>query len=256
MAMYAGLSAYNTQKYSDMGLLGPILREHGNGNRMFDPRQIPQLYMIQSLREMGCSTKLLQEYGQARTPEWAYELFSKHAEGVAGDLAHLQAMLDMLQSYLALMEEGRAAVPGEVEVRMLAERPILLSAIESQKKKGLHLALKEIRRNGNPGCPLGYMYQDFYSFVERPDQPVQFVSYDPQGPDTRPAGEYLVGTATCYYGRKDGLASRMYEYTQRNRLEFYGPVYAVYLLDATSVTEPEKYLLQIAVGTQEKAEGV
>lgn len=92
----------------------------------------------------------------------------------------------------------------------------------------LRMAHDEIRQSGNPGCPLGYMYNDFYSFVAHPDRPARFVSYAPRGPDARPAG-------------------RMHELARHKRLEFDGPVYTVYLLDAVSVAEQEKYLQQVAV---------
>ena len=99
----------------------------------------------------------------------------------------------------------------------------------------------------NEACPLGYAYGEFFDLLEQPDQPAQLVSYDPQGPDTRPAGEYLVGTVTCLDGEKTGLPRRMYRHALENGLEFTGPAYAVYLFDAASTADAERCLLQIAV---------
>jgi len=116
--------------------------------------QIPQGHMIQLLQEMGLDKRQLREYGSARTPESAMELYRRYTENLTDGMAHMQAMLDMLRSHLELLEEGRRAVPGEIEVRTLTERAIRLSAIESHKTKGLILAHDKIRQNGNPGCLL------------------------------------------------------------------------------------------------------
>jgi len=102
---------------------------------------------------------------------------------------------------------------------------------------------------------LGFAYDEFLDLLEDPEHPAQLVSYDPQGPETRPAGEYLVGTVNCYYGEKSGLARRMFEYALHNHLEFHGPAHTVYLLDTASVTEAENYLMQIAAGVKRKAQG-
>ncbi|MCL2300274.1 MAG: hypothetical protein FWC27_09050, partial [Firmicutes bacterium] len=91
---------------------------------------------------------------------------------------------------------------------------------------------------------------DFGGLLEKPNQPAQVMSCDPQGPDVRPAGEYLVGTVSCYYGQANSLPRRMQAQAERDRLEFCGPAYAVYLLDAASVTDSERYLLQVAAAVR------
>jgi hypothetical protein len=83
--------------------------------------------------------------------------------------------------------------------------------------------------------------------LDDPDRPAQFVSYDPQGIETRPADEYLVGTDFCGYAEKSSLPKRMFDYALHNNLEFIGPAYTVNLFDAASVTEANQFLLQVAV---------
>jgi effector-binding domain-containing protein len=76
------------------------------------------------------------------------------------------------------------------------------------------------------------------------------VSYDPQGPDLRPAGDYLVGTVACFYEEYGDFPRRMFTYALDHGLEFTGPAYTIYLLDAASVTEPEQFMLQIVAGVK------
>jgi len=251
LAICTEVSQFTIRDYSDQGLLGPILRTKSSSYRSYDPRQIPHVYLIRKLREMGLTTQQLKEFAQNRSPEEALELFRRCCKDLQNKIMELQAPLNMLQSYMSLIEEGKSVMPGTIAIRQLPEQPIRRSALEYQNGTArsleqLRRAHGEIRQNGNPGCPMGFEYNAFSNLIEAPEQPAQLVSYDPLGPDIRPAGEYLVGAVHCYYSQKNGLARRMSDYAAHNGLELYGPVSAVYLHDAASVAEPEKYLLQIS----------
>jgi len=255
LANCAETSAFSIRDYSDQGLLGPVPRAENSNYRFFDPRLISQVYLLKALREMGFSAQQLAEYGRSRSPERAGEVLGRCSEQLSREITHLQTSLDMLRSYISLIQEGRTASPGEIEVRMLPARPLLCSSLEDiggkmSTAQRLRRAFGEIRQNGNAGCPLGFAYRDFFDFIEQPDRPAQLVSFDPQGPDARPAGEYLVGTESCYYGETGGLPRRMFEHALHNDMELSGPAFTVYLLDAASVTGAEQYLMQVTVGIQ------
>jgi len=252
LAICADVSQFTIRDYSDQGLLGPIPRSSNSSYRTFDPRLVSQIYLIKTLRESGCSQQQIRAFGQNRSPENTLELFRGCSARLSDEIASLQARTDVLQSYISLIEEGLRTKPGGLALCVLPERPIRYSSIlnGSGKLKDieyLRRAHGQIRNSGNPGCPLGYAYSDFSDLLNPLARPAQLISFDPQGPDVRPAGKYLVGTVACYYGEKNGLAYRMRDWAQRNNLQLNGPAYAVYLLDAASVTEPEQYLLQIAV---------
>ena len=258
LAICAETSAFSIRDYSDQGLLGPVPRAQGSNYRFFDPRLIPQVYLLKALRELGFSAQQLAEYGQNRTPELAGELLGRCSERLSREIAQQQASLDMLHSYLSLIREGVSSAPGEIELLALPGRPLRCSSLEDDGGRAnsvqrLRRAFGEIRQQGNAGCPLGFAYRDFYDYMEYPDRPAQLVSFDPRGPAARPAGEYLVGTERCYYGETGRLPRRMFEYALHNGLDLAGPAYTVYLLDAASVTGAEQYLLQVTVGV-EKAE--
>ena len=139
----------------------------------------------------------------------------------------------------------------------LPEQPIRRSALKyhSTKTKSaefLRHACGDIRQNGNAGCPMGFAYADFAALLRDPKQPAQLVSFDPKGPEVRPAGEYLIGTVSSYYGEKHALPQRMAAYAKEHGFELHGPAYMVYLLDAASVANQEKYLLQITAAVKRK----
>ena len=252
LAICAETSAFSIRDYSDQGLLGPVSRAQSSNYRFFDPRLIPQVYLLKTLREMGFSAQQLAEYGRSRSPEQAREVLGRCSEQLCREITRRQTSLDMLRSYLSLIREGQSASPGEIELRALPARPLRCSPLEDIAGKAnaaqrLRRAFGQIRQHGNAGCPLGFSYRDFFDFMEQPDSPAQIVSFDPQGPDIRPAGEYLVGTERCYYGQTGSLPRRMFEYALHGGLELHGPAYTVYLLDAASVTGAEQYLLQVTV---------
>jgi len=259
LAICAETSTSSIREYSDQGLLGPIFRAENSNYRMFDPRIIPQLYLIKGLRELGFSPRQLKEFGQNRSPEQAVDIFKRYSTELQQEISKLQTQLDMLRSYAELIEEGQCAQPGTIEVRSLRERRICYGTLQKSANRKrreyyrLHRAHEQIRQNGNAGCPLGFAYNEFFDLLENPDQPAQLVSYDPQGRNVRPAGEYLIGTESSFYGEKDDLPRRMFEYALRNNLEFCGPVHIVYLLDAASVTGKEQYLVQTTVAVKKIA---
>ena len=254
MAICAEVSQFTVREYGTQGLLGPVFRSRNNTYRSFDPRLIPQMYLIKTLRELGCTPQQIRDYGQNRTPERVLKMLRDYSAQLTDEFTALQSKMDVLHSRISLIEEGQSASPNKIGLCTLPEQAIRCSALEHFNEKTktierLRRAIGQIRQDGNIGCPLGYSYNSFYEYLEKPNQPSRLVSYDPQGPDVRPAGEYLVGTV-CH-SQTNGLLKRMHAYAARNRLEFHGPAYAVYLLDAASVTELEQYLLQIAVGVKQ-----
>ena len=258
LAVCTETSTSTIREYCDQGVLGPVPRNQSNQYRSFDLRIIPQVYLVRALREMGFTTQQMKEYSENRSPRRTVEMFRRYSLSLRNKMMEMQALQDMLQSYISLIEEGQSARPGTIEVRMLPALPVRLSYVDTLrgKRKGvvqLCRAHSHIRQRGNAGCPLGFAYGDFYDLLEHPDQPAQLVSYDPNGPDVRAAGEYLVGTGIGYYGQMDDLHRRMLDYSLENDLELCGPVYIVYLLDAASVTEAEQYLMQIAVEVRRTA---
>jgi DNA-binding transcriptional MerR regulator len=255
LGICAEVTPCTIREYSAKGLLGPVMRSASSSYRSYDPLLLPQFYLLRLLRNLGCTPQEIQEYGESRTPEKTLELFGGHSARLRDEIAVLQAQLDVLESRAALIGEGLSANPGEIRLCALPEQHVRFSALEthSERKKEMEAFRRshwDIRLNGNAACPLGYAYSDFAGLIVRPDLPSHFVSYDPQGPDALPAGEYLIGTVPCFYGEKTGLPQRMYRYAMENDLESCGPAYTVHLLDTACVTGAARYLMRIAVGVK------
>lgn len=256
VAICADTSPYVVREYIDAGLVGPIYRSKNN-YRWVDPRAIPQAHLWRTLQQLGFTMEQLRAFGQNRSPENALELFHDCDGRLEREIAGLQARQDMLRSYVSLIEEGRTAQPGEIEIRTLEKMPIHhapldLAEGEAYAYRRLCNCIMQIP---NSGSPLGYAYGDFFNLLEHPGRPAQLVSFDPKGTELRPAGQYLVGTAVCEDGVPTSLARRMLTFALQNGLEFRGPAYTIYLLDAVSVVRQEQCLLQITAGVEQVAQG-
>jgi len=251
MAACSQVSQGTVREYTNCDMLHLAYQDPDSSYRFYDPRSIPQMYLYKFLWGMGFSLSQIKEMGQNRTPAATVERFGAFSAQLQEKITLYQAQLDMLRSFISLIEQGMTAVPGEISLRTLPALPVRLSPIagrgDKQKQaQRLCRAHEAIRSSGNPGCPMGYAYAGFADLFDRSQLPAQLVSYDPHGPDARPAGEYLVGADTCFYAEDNGLPRRMAVHARQNGLELCGPVYTVYLFDAACVAAPEQYLLQIA----------
>ena len=248
-AACANIKQSNVRYFDAIGLLSPAGRNPQSKYRSYDLRQVPHMYLLKTLTEMGFSLRQLSEFGQARTPEKALELYRACEEQLAEKFAGLQAQREMLRSHAALIEEGLTARPDEIGPRTLPAQPMRCAPLgqdRTARGSSIRGAFERVRENSSACCPLGFGYDDFFELLERPDQPSRLVSYDPRGPETRPAGEYLVGTAACGYGETGGLPRRMFDYALDHGLEFTGPAYMIHLIDTASAADPDRYLLQIS----------
>jgi len=249
MAACSQVSQGTIREYTSCDMLHLAHQDLESSYRFYDPRSIPQMYLCKFLWGMGFSLSQIKEMCRARTPAATLERFGALSSQLREKLNLYQAQLDMLQSHISLIEQGLTAVPGEIAQRTLPSLPVRfspLAAHSGKESQRLCRAHEAIRSGGNPGCPMGYAYDSFSDLFESSPLPAQLVSYDPHGPDTRPAGAYLVGTAACFYSEESGLPRRMTRHAYENGLELCGPVYTVYLFDAACAASPEQYLLQIA----------
>lgn len=256
VAICAQTSPFTIRELSDWGLLGPVSRTESGSYRQFDPRVIPVAHLWLKLKDYGLSQQELRELGQSRTPEVARTLFRRYSDRLSTEIASLQSSVDMLESFTAMIEEGQAA-PDGIEAHTLPAQPIRVSSVEPfESRVSSRLSIAERQRRAflqlNQGngafYPLGFAYLDFADLLARREQPAQFIAYDPNGTELRPAGKYLIGTEHCCYEESSTLPQRMFEYARDNSLEFAGTTYTVSLLDAASVTKAEQFVFQVVAG--------
>ena len=220
----------STLRYWDeLGLVRPARRNEKTRYRYYAPDQVMEVNL---LHVMGSLNIPLKNSMDDRAPLGLLRTCDAQLDE---KIAEMLARQEMLKRYVTLVEGYQAVRPSGIEVQALPAHAIRRMPL----KKGAVQA-------GNNGCPLGHTYLNLYDLLEEPDKPAQLVSFDPQGPETRPAGEYLVGITVCRYGEMDGLPRRMLEYALHNGLDLQGSVYTEYLPNA-GAAGAEEYLLQVSV---------
>jgi len=251
IAILAQTKTFTLRKLCDDGLLGTVLRNDLDDSRLFALDQVPQVYLAKVLQELDVNTgRILQT---RESPQQALELFQRCSKRLQDEISLLQEQLDMFDSHANMALEGMRNKPDEISVRHCDERRVYFSALDELKDRRRKeygraaRAHERIRKHGNPACPLGVSYDGFFDLLERPETPAQLVSYDPQGDDVLPAGDYLIGTTRCFYDEQTDLARRMFDYALQHDLDIGSPAYVVYLHNAATVTNKEDYLLQYSV---------
>jgi len=225
----SGIPQSTLRYWDEQGLVRPARRNERTRYRYYAPDQVMEVNLLQVMLSLDMPLKKSMD---VRDPLGLFR--TCHAQ-LGVKITEMQARQEMLHRYVMLAEESQPVQPEGIEVQALPAQAIHRIPLE-----------KDATQARNVGYPLGCTYLDLYDLLEKPDKPAQMVSFDPQGPESRSAGEYLVGTAICRYGETGGLPRRILEFALHNGLELQGPVYTVYMPDADAAGT-EEYLLQVSV---------
>jgi DNA-binding transcriptional MerR regulator len=254
-----GMSADTLRQYDNKGIFHPA--KHGiefeNKYRYYAPTQITTVKMIRVLAEIGVPLQTIRELATSRTPEKLMKLLSKHKNIIADEMRFLQDVFSVVSTFLELLSNGMSATEQEIFISEMPEKQIVLGDINDfDGSVGFY---REFTRfcnmphepKLNLSYPVGGYFDSMDVFLNEPAQPTRFFSLDPTGNDRKAAGMYLTGYTRGYYGRTNDLPQRMARFAKRNSVLFNGPVYNIYLFDEMSVTDPDRYLLQVSASVKE-----
>ena len=192
-----------------------------------------------------------------RSPEKLIKLFAKHQAIVADELSYLKNVHSVIGTFMELLIEGVSAMETEISASVLPERRIILGD-ENDFCMSVGFYREFMRFCNAPheptlnlSYPIGGFFESMDVFLNEPSQPTRFFSLDPNGKDKKEAGLYLIGYTRGYYGQTNDLPKRMAAYAKKNGLVFIGPVYNIYLFDEMSITDTERYLLQVSAAVKE-----
>lgn len=222
-----GVDRYALHYWDEIGLLHPAGRSSQRGHRYYSPAQVAAVHLIQALSSLDIPLNSMTDLGKNRGQMHA--LFHDCDVRLGEKILELQAKQNQMRNYAAQFEDSRADTPYEIAVRVLPAQAMRCALLEGRYGRP---AMKP----GKNGSLSGFAYLEFYDFLEEPDRPAQLVTFDMQGPELRPAGEYLVGTAHCDGSETGGLARHMLEHAMNNGLELCSPAYVFYLQDLLQVT--------------------
>jgi len=249
-----GISVDKLRYYDNSGIFHPA--KHGEGEkskyRYYSPSQITAINMIRVLSEIGIQLKTIKKIAGSRTPENMLKLLSKQRYSLIDKLHSLQDAYAVIDTYIELLISGISAIENEITLAEMPEVRITLGNdndfSDSYKffREFICFCNTPHKPMLNLAYPIGGFFKDMTAFLDEPSQPTRFFSLDPKGRDHKEAGLYLVGYTRGYYGETNDLPKRMVAFAKDQELVFSGPVYNTYLFDEVSVSNPNKYLLQVA----------
>ena len=258
-ADFTGVSQSTLRYYDEIGVL-PAASRGENNYRYYVPYQIIMLNYINVLVDLGVPLSVIKDMNENRTPETVSELLRRQEVKLDYKLYQLRTAYSIIHTYRDNIQNGLMAQDGAVRIEELDEEHYVLGRVNDTKFKTDKTFYEEFIRfcksankyRINLRYPIGAYHEDINAFLSAPNRPDRWVSVDPIGNYTRPAGKYLVGYKRGYYGEFGDIPQRMADYAQEHGLVFNGPVYTLYLLDEISIVEPDQYLSRLTVAVSEK----
>lgn len=254
-----GMTISALRHYDNIGVFPPAMRgvEFENQYRYYSPTQITMVKMIRVLTEIGVPLDTIKELTENRTPEKMIKLLSRNREKVADEIRFLQEACSVINTFLALLNEGISVTETEITVCETPEKRLVLgdkndfSDSDSFFKEYTRFCIAPHEPKLNLYYPIGGYFESMAAFLDAPACPTRFFSLDPGGNDKRSAGLYLNSYTRGYYGQTNGLPERMAAFAKKSGLVFTGPVYLTYLFDEISIKDPQQYLLQMSASVSE-----
>jgi len=255
-----GMSTAALRNYDRKGIFHPAKHgnEFDNNYRYYAPTQITIVKMIRVLAEIGVPLDTIKELTKNRTPEMLMKLLSKRKGEIADEIRFLQEAFFVICTFLKLMTEGICARETDIYISEMPAKQIILGDINVFSdscgfyREFTNFCNAQHEPKLNLSYPVGGYFESMDAFLNAPSQPTRFFSLDPNGNEQKATGLYLVGYTRGYYGQTNGLPEQMASFAKKDGLEFNGPVYNLYLFDEISITDPEKYLLQVSASVKER----
>jgi len=246
-----GIKESTLRHYDTIKLFQPILRGE-NGYRYYSAQQTIAINLIHVLSNLNVPLKTISEMQIERTPERMLELLHSHQLELNRELFRLQQAYAVIHTYCELIQKGLTVHDLSINKQWMGAMHIQLGPMNDFSSGNFYDSfynyLKQLD-NGrlSTAYPVGGYYNSADAFFNAPGEPTNFFSILPAGRNTKEAGDYLVGYTRNYYGNLGDFPGYMRNYAQEHKLFLSGPVYEIYLHDEISLTDPDRYLVQVSM---------
>ena len=241
--------------YDKMDAFNPSIRGDGlkNNYRYYSPTQVMVVRMIRILTEIGVPVRTIAGLKNGRTPEKLLQVLKHYSNNVQSEIHFLQDVHSVIRTFTGLLIEGLSIEETEISVAKMSEKKLIMGELNEYKdsvgfiREFSHFCNSLHEPKLNMSYPIGGYWTDMALFLNDPSRPMRFFSIDPSGHEKKDAGLYLVGYTRGYYGQTNDLPDKMAAFAAQNELIINGPVYNIYLFNELSITDPDKYLLQVSI---------
>ena len=249
---FTGVKQSTLRYYDDIGLLPANVRGENN-YRYYTPFQVIKLNYINVLVNLDVPLSVIKDMNKERTPKAVINLLSKQEMNLDKRLHELWDAYTVIHTFRKNIQEGFMVQDGLIRVEYMEEMNYILgdknnfAGKDTFYEEFIRFCRASDENMINLNYPVGGYHDDLESFVERPGKPDRYLSMDPRGNKTRPAGKYLVGYELGYYGNFGDIPKNMAAYAREKNLVCKGPLFVLYLFDEISIINPDEYLCRVSV---------
>jgi DNA-binding transcriptional MerR regulator len=247
-----GISRSTLIYYDEIGLFTPAARGKNN-YRYYSQQQIITVNLINVMRDLDVPVKVIRELVRNRTPQNISVLLKEQERDLKKKIRWLRDTRKFIHTLQKMLNSGLSADEASISVREMNALPII-NGPKNDFGEGMSFYngflsfCAQAKESGfNLNYPIGGYFDDMDTFLAEPSRPTRFFFVNPDGDEERVAGRYLIGYTRGYYGKTNDLPTRIDDYAREHGLTLVGPVYNIYLFDEISVSDPERYLLQVTV---------
>lgn len=257
-AALSGISRSNLIFYNKIGLLCPKMVDETNRYRYYSYRQLDTAGIISVLREIGMPLNEIKSYLSQRSPQRLEITLDKQRKQLESQMSKLKEIQDIIDMRLNMTRNSFNISTEQILLETHLEENLFLGPqlprIDNLTEAGNYLSdFYEIclKENISIGFPLGTLVLQetiqseqwnqpdfFYCCLPNDRYPTNFV---------KPQGTYLVGYANTDYGFTETLYKKLIDYMDLNDYVICGNAYEEFILDEISVSNPDNYLLRIAI---------
>jgi DNA-binding transcriptional MerR regulator len=249
---FTGVKQSVLRYYDAIGLFKPL--ERGENNyRYYSLAQIQTIKLIDTLRSLKIPLKKIHEIMDSRDPESMTRILTHYELEMTNELRALQESFALVHMLRTFMQNGLSQDGDGFTVRFSEEMRIALGPLNDfLPGEAYYRVFSNYYRTArnlrvNLSYPIGGYFDTVEEFLKTPSQPKRYFSLDPNGPDLKPAGNYLTGYTRGDYGQMNDLPERVEASLKEHGISQAGPIYQIYTLNEVSIKDPSDYLQQISI---------
>ena len=250
-----GISVDTLRHYEKQGILMPE-QVSDSGYRYYSNRQIWQLNIIRTLRQLGIGLMDIRDYLNHRTLENSQALLEFQLDTIDQKLKELNRLKQELEDRHYYFQEAQQVLVGDIKLNTLPARRVWIEMREVRTIWEIDRLHKEIELN-TEGSRLSYFaWGRAGAFISENDFHKGRHAYycgsfiiDKLADQEIPAGDYLCMHFRGEYSLKniDAQYFRMKAYMKDHSLELAGPVVEIYKLDIHETDNEQEYLTEIQI---------
>ncbi len=258
MAVICGIPIQTLRYYDKTGLLHPEKTDPESGYRYYSGRQVLQVKIIQSLRDMDFSIRTIKDYLPRDNLEVTAGIFEKKLAEIHDEIKKLDSRKKIIEERLfSIRHFSDGKNNGNIEYKEIPERTVLFTRRRSAATPECFIEryneLQNIMRRKKLFITDSFMaiFHDHYTKFDPLNAdyevcvPVKNVKKEASCIRTIPGGYFLSLIHKGPYRNAPESYAAMLSFTEENNYTITGPAIEIYLVDIFATTDENEFLTEL-----------